>query len=928
MLRARLFVASGFVALTSFAAAGCHDQPGDTASEAALNANPRSSDFVVEAANSVRLQPGGLVIRGGDLGARGTAGPFLSGGAAVDVFGGVWFQSNRSILAPSVELEWGSVVGNIQTSHLVDGNRGWHGRVGPFVPLPALPPLAAAAPGSASLNVKAGATVAAAPGAFGAVSVGAGGRLRLPAGSYDLTDLDLENGARIEAQGAVKIHVTGRLAAKSNVYIGPALGTALTARDVRVEVGGKNGGDGSLGASPKAAAFGWGGRINALMLVPNGTLVLGDGASATGAFMARDVDVGGSGAHLTFEDGFENAATTPPTCGSTSCDDGNPCTTDACDATSGACTHTPLGAGASCGDGNACNGAETCDGAGSCRPGTPVTCAAADQCHAVGVCDPTSGVCSNPNKSDGAACDDGNACTRSDSCQAGACVGANPIVCGALDQCHAAGVCDPTSGSCTNPNKSDGATCNDGNACTQSDSCQAGVCVGANPVVCAAADQCHIAGTCDSASGICSNPLAADGSLCSDGDSCTSGDSCLAGACVAGTPSCDSIAIVETVAGGSAIPQLATTISTDRTLAVPGDAVVFTSIVTNLGTTLDVSGEIDVTNKGGSTFTVAGYQQTFEYLSVSTHGWVPFAKIAVDATGAIVPDPSLFALSWAFVTPVSEPSVTYSANPIVGTTIAAGAKAAWGYRLTPLLPGDVAATIFDPSQASQIRSAIRFDTTTGPMPPPGAADLATLVAGVTGRIESPAVTVSYAGGASGALTPAAPGPIAPGATLAFTGVVPATLVAPKGASETDAAYINRIWNDTFFGYFATALASGHAVGIDPPSQSAAMFFTVGLPVITISSGVPTPGNGGLTSIYDVTLSNSMGNAVAGPFSIDDAVNGVSVPTISAIPPSVDPGTSGTGTVTIATPSSPFTNTLSVTWQDRNGNVYGPVSYSE
>ena len=35
-----------------------------------------------------------------------------------------------------------------------------------------------------------------------------------------------------------------------------------------------------------------------------------------------------------------------------------------------------------------------------------------------------------------------------------------------------------------------------------------GVCVGANPVVCGALDICHLAGTCDSNSGICSNPVA------------------------------------------------------------------------------------------------------------------------------------------------------------------------------------------------------------------------------------------------------------------------------------------------------------------------------------------------------------------------------------------------------------------------------------
>ena len=110
MLRARLSAASGFVALL-VAAAGCHDQPADTASESALNANPKTADFVIEADNSIRMQPGGLVVRGGDIGARGASGPYLSGGAAIDVFGGTWSQSSHTLLASSVRLERGAVPG-------------------------------------------------------------------------------------------------------------------------------------------------------------------------------------------------------------------------------------------------------------------------------------------------------------------------------------------------------------------------------------------------------------------------------------------------------------------------------------------------------------------------------------------------------------------------------------------------------------------------------------------------------------------------------------------------------------------------------------------------------------------------------------------------------------------------------------------------
>ena len=217
-----------------------------------------------------------------------------------------------------------------------------------------------------------------------------------------------------------------------------------------------------------------------------------------------------------------------------SCDDNNPCTADSCDPASG-CVHTVVTNGTACNDGNACTQTDTCV-AGTCTGSNPVTCAALDQCHVAGTCDPTSGTCSNPAKANSTACNDGNACTQSDTCQAGVCTGANPVVCTASDQCHSVGTCDPTCGTCSNPAKANNTASSDGNACTQSDTCQAGVCTGGTPVVCGALDQCHLAGTCDPTSGTCSNPAKSEGSACNDGNACTQTDTCVAGVCTGGVP--------------------------------------------------------------------------------------------------------------------------------------------------------------------------------------------------------------------------------------------------------------------------------------------------------------------------------------------------------------------------------------------------------
>ena len=134
----------------------------------------------------------------------------------------------------------------------------------------------------------------------------------------------------------------------------------------------------------------------------------------------------------------------------------------------------------------------------------------------------------------GTPCNDLNACTQTDTCQGGVCVGANPVSCPAQDACHL-GVCNPADGTCSQQAKPDNTSCDDGNACTQSDTCQSGACVGASPVTCTASDQCHVAGICDPQTGTCSNPAAANGTSCNDGNACTLGDVCTEGACSGGT---------------------------------------------------------------------------------------------------------------------------------------------------------------------------------------------------------------------------------------------------------------------------------------------------------------------------------------------------------------------------------------------------------
>ena len=234
-----------------------------------------------------------------------------------------------------------------------------------------------------------------------------------------------------------------------------------------------------------------------------------------------------------------NSCTQTDTCQSGACVGSNPvvCTASdqchiagTCNTATGVCSNPQAQDGTACNDGDACTQTDICQ-SGACVGSNPVVCAASDQCHVPGTCNTATGVCSNPSAPNGTPCNDGDACTRTDACQSGACVGSDRVVCSAIDPCHLAGTCSPASGECSTPVAPDGTGCNDGNACTQTDVCQGGVCVGTNPTICGPSDPCHLAGTCNEITGACSNPPAPDGTTCNDGDACTTGDACANGAC-------------------------------------------------------------------------------------------------------------------------------------------------------------------------------------------------------------------------------------------------------------------------------------------------------------------------------------------------------------------------------------------------------------
>ena len=190
------------------------------------------------------------------------------------------------------------------------------------------------------------------------------------------------------------------------------------------------------------------------------------------------------------------------------------------------CTSDP-----ECDDGLYCNGAETCDGAGDCQPGTAVDCSGLnDQCN-TGECDDGADACVAQSVTDGTSCDDGLYCNAGETCTGGTCGGGSPADCSSLDGVCVAGTCNEASDQCEETPSNEGGTCSDGDACTSGETCQTGNCQGGVDTDCSHLDDTCNTGSCNPTSGLCEALPGNEGGACDDGLYCTVLDTCSTGTC-------------------------------------------------------------------------------------------------------------------------------------------------------------------------------------------------------------------------------------------------------------------------------------------------------------------------------------------------------------------------------------------------------------
>ncbi|HEX3904531.1 MAG TPA: VWA domain-containing protein [Polyangia bacterium] len=178
--------------------------------------------------------------------------------------------------------------------------------------------------------------------------------------------------------------------------------------------------------------------------------------------------------------------------------------------------------------------------------------------------------------------------------------------------------------------------------------------------------------------------------------------------------------------------------------------------------------------------------------------------------------------------------------------------------------------------------------------------------------------VAFQGPGVTTLVPLGTADIAPGATAVLSGTAPAPLLPTRDPNQTDAQYLGGLGGAS---YNPVQILGGFT-GVGSIS------FPVLAPALTAQKSGPPQGNAGLPLPYTVQMQN-VGAASAGPIQIVDTVGGQDVGAQVTAPPTIAPGMSASASLKASSPldqtPGPYTDQAAVTWKDRNGNLYGPIS---
>ena len=253
------------------------------------------STYSLFATHSLWLEQNSNVYSG-DIGVNeaGSA-PFLDSQVELSVGIGTSTASGYSMKANRIKVKQGATVGSDVYYNELENNGTITGTLHSPLTLTlisTLPEFKTATPGSQNITIPQNGSQTLGPGSYGDILVRRNGKLTFTGGVYHLGSLNTGDNVQILFQAPSEVRIAGRFDTDQGTSVGPEDTTSLSANQIVFYIGGINGSNGNLGATPKAAQIGLSSTVKANFYVPNGTLWIRQNSKVTGAFIGKDVDVG------------------------------------------------------------------------------------------------------------------------------------------------------------------------------------------------------------------------------------------------------------------------------------------------------------------------------------------------------------------------------------------------------------------------------------------------------------------------------------------------------------------------------------------------------------------------------------------------------------------------------------------------------------
>ncbi|NCG21991.1 MAG: hypothetical protein GWP91_23495, partial [Rhodobacterales bacterium] len=365
------------------------------------------------------------------------------------------------------------------------------------------------------------------------------------------------------------------------------------------------------------------------------------------------------------------------------------------------------------------------------------------------------------------------------------------------------------------------------------------------------------------------------------------------------------------------MPHLEVALGNHLSEVLPGEAVTSTATSSNPGALLLMQTVIGLENLGTTSVNVDSSTVVIEALDLATNTW-----LALDAPVSIE------ALSNPYT------GVTYPVDFFVGTQLDASGLATWNVQLQAELEADEILHLTDPALVGGLRTRVQFDLDDPSAPvrhlyrfgddfldeftPHGGVvqDAGLTVAGVDGQMQF----------IDGSTVPALAS-ILSGDEVVIDHVANALQPAPIQDGETAEAYLAKLntLDDSQINALASARGTGGGVGTVLASQVLADT-TLFLPIVDLSATVPARIVAGAT--LDIpTLSRNAGSVAA--LAVNASVVFVGTDNPVATESLLVSGQLAAGqasfTVDAALVGQNTAPTLTWTWMDEVGGLYGPVS---